>query len=289
MLLTPGLAAFDMDGTLLNQDSQMTEVTKEACRQLRENGCKLVLSTGRTYGSAQIPIDSFPFDGYVCSNGATLYESDGTQVQRTFLPKDMVIDAIHALRQEPIYYELSDTASNRLMVKEDRERLEKLIEEDTSVEGISMRRFAFYKLARVVPLAEMVDRVNSGESEIVKIFIWHSSPARLEWVRNQLEPWSTRATITSSGKHNVEIIPQGVSKWEGLLYFCGKWGIKPEHVMAFGDAENDREALSGAGYPVAMENASEEIKQLAKYTAPHHNEDGVARFIQERVIGKIRG
>lgn len=286
MRLTPGLAAFDMDGTLLNRDSQMTEVTKEACRQLREQGCKLVLSTGRTYGSAQIPIDSFPFDGYVCSNGATLYEADGTLVQRRLLPKDIVIDVIHALRQEPIYYELHDTASSRLMVKEDRERLEKLIEEDNSIEGISMRRFAFYKLARVVPLAEMVEKISSGESEIVKIFIWHSSPEKLEWVRKQLDLWSTRTTITSSGDHNVEVIPQDVSKWEGLRYFCNKWGIQPEQVMAFGDADNDREALTGAGYSVAMENASEEIRKLAKYTAPHHNEDGVAKFIHEHVLGK---
>lgn len=286
MLLTPGLAAFDMDGTLLNKDSQMTEVTKEACRQLREHGCKLVLSTGRTYGSAQIPIDSFPFDGYVCSNGATLYEADGTLVQRISLPKDIVFDMLQMLRAEPIYYELHDTASSRMMVKEDRERLEKLIEEDISVEGMLMRRFAFYKLARIVPLAEMMEKVNSGESEIVKIFIWHSNPEKLEWVRQQLEPWSARATITSSGSHNVEVIPQGVSKWEGLRYFCDKWGVGPEKVMAFGDAENDREALTEAGYSVAMENASEEIKQLAKYIAPHHNEDGVATFIRERVIGK---
>ncbi|WNC14979.1 HAD family hydrolase [Brevibacillus brevis] len=285
MLLTPRLAAFDMDGTLLNEHSQMADATKEACRMLREQGCKLVISTGRTYGSAQIPIDSFPFDGYVCSNGATIYEADGSMVRRTTLPKEMVSGAIHALRQEAIYYELHDTASNRWMVKEDRERLEALVEEDTSVEGISMRRFAFYKLARVVPLAELLEGVESGETEVVKLFIWHNNPQRLDWVREQLEPWSHCSSITTSGQHNVEIIPHGVSKWEGLLYFCHKWGISSEQVMAFGDAENDREALTEAGYSVAMENASPEIKEVARFLAPHHNEDGVARFIRERVLG----
>lgn len=285
MLLTPRLAAFDMDGTLLNEQSQMADATKEACRALQEQGCKLVLSTGRSYGSALIPVDSFPFDGYVCSNGATVYEADGTMVHRIILPKDMVIGAVHALRKEAIYYELHDTASNRLMVKEDRERLEALVEEDTSVEGISMRRFAFYKLARVVPLAELLDLVESGESEVVKLFIWHNNPERLDWVREQLEPWSDRSSITTSGKHNVEVIPHGVSKWEGLRYFCSKWGITPDQVMAFGDAENDREALTEAGYSVAMENATPAIKEIARYVAAHHNEDGVARFIRERILG----
>lgn len=286
MLLTPRLAAFDMDGTLLNEKSQMTEATKEACRQLRDQGCRLVLSTGRTYGSAQMPIDSFPFDGYVCSNGAVVFESDGTMVHRVLLAKEMVIGAVHALRKELIYYELHDTASNRLMVSEDRDRLEALIEDDTSVEGILMRRIAFYKLARVIPLEELLEKVQSGETEVVKMFIWHSDPGRLEWVRQQLDPWNDISTVTTSGKHNVEVIPHGVSKWEGLLYFCNKWGIAPEQVMAFGDAENDREALSEAGYSVAMENAAPEIKELARYVAPHHNQDGVAQFIRERVLGR---
>ncbi|QRG67820.1 HAD family hydrolase [Brevibacillus choshinensis] len=285
MLLTPRLAAFDMDGTLLNEQSQMTEATKEACLLLKEHGCKLVLSTGRTYGSAQLPIDSFPFDGYVCSNGATVYEADGTMVRSTFLPKDMVIDAVHALRKEAIYYELHDTASSRLMVKEDRDRLEALVEEDASVEGLLMRRFAFYKLARVVPLAELLEMVESGESEIVKFFIWHKNPERLDWVREQLEPFADRSSITTSGKHNVEVIPHGISKWEGLRYFCEKWEVTPDQVMAFGDAENDREALTEVGYSVAMDNATSAIKEIARYVAPHHNEDGVARFIRNNVLG----
>ncbi|AWX53722.1 Cof-type HAD-IIB family hydrolase [Brevibacillus brevis] len=286
MLLTPGMAAFDMDGTLLTQDSKLTEGTKEALRQLQQQGCKLVLSTGRMYGSAQMPIDSFPFDGYVCSNGGAVFEGDGTLVRRWLLPTEMVIGAIHALRQETIYYELHDTNSNRWMIKEDRERLEATMSEDASVEGFSILNFPYYRLARVEPLAEMLEKVESGEVEIVKFFIWHNEPDRLEWVKEQLKAWSEQVTITSSGKQNVEVIPQGVSKWEGLQYFCEKWGISPEKVMAFGDAENDREALTGAGYSVAMENASDEIKQVAKYIAPHHNEEGVARFIRERVLGE---
>lgn len=285
MELKPRLAAFDMDGTLLNKESQMTQVTKEACLKLQQQGCKLVLSTGRTYGSAQIPIDAFPFDGFVCSNGATVLESDGTMVQQTLLPNHLVADAIRALRQEVLYYEVHDTASNRWMIQEDRERLEALLNEDTSLEGISIRKFAFYKLAKIIPLQEMLEMLDDPKTEMVKLFIWHSDPELLEWVREQLAPLGSQVNITSSGRHNVELLPQGVSKWEGLQYFCSKWGIAAEEVMVFGDAENDREALTHAGYAVAMENASQEIKALANYIAPHHDEEGVARFIHERIIG----
>jgi len=285
MELKPRMAAFDMDGTLLNKESQMTQATKEACLELQQQGCKLVLSTGRNFGSAQIPIDAFPFDGFVCSNGATVLESDGTMVQQTVLPNHLVAEAIRALRQEVLYYEVHDTASNRWMIQEDRERLEELLDEDTSLEGISIRKFAFYKLAKIIPLQEMFDMLDDPKTEMVKFFVWHNNLEILDWVREQLSPWGSQMNVTSSGRHNVELLPQGVSKWEGLQYFCRKWGIAPEDVMVFGDAENDREALSQAGYAVAMENASPEIKDLANYIAPHHDEDGVARFIREQIIG----
>jgi Cof subfamily protein (haloacid dehalogenase superfamily) len=279
------VAAFDMDGTLLNGDSKMTELTKEACRKLQASGCKLVLSTGRTFLSAQIPIDRFPFDGYVCSNGATVLEADGTLVKSTLLPREMILDVLHKLRKEPIYYELHDTASNRWMVREDRERIESLLAEDTSVEGLSLRRFSFYKLARVVELEDLLNQIASDQADMVKIFVWHREPSKLEQVRGLFEPWTHVATVTSSGHHNVEIIPKGVSKWEGLRYFCDKWGVAPEQVVAFGDADNDREILSRVGFPVAMDNASPAIKQLARFVAKHHNEDGVAKFILEQMLG----
>ncbi len=288
MLLTPGMAAFDMDGTLLNEASQMSKGNREALLKLQETGCKLVLSTGRMFGSAQIPIDSFPFDGYVCSNGAALYEKDGTLIRRYSLAKEMVIGAIHALRQdsEPVYYEMHDTNSNRWMVQEDRDRLEPIIEQGTSLEGVSMRRFALYRLAKVVPLEEMLKNIETGEAEIVKFFIWESDAERLKWIADQFAAWKSQISITSSGSTNIEINSHGVSKWEGLRHFCQLWGIAPEKVMAFGDAENDREALTEAGYSVAMENASSKIKEIAKFVAPHHNEDGVAQFIWKHVLGE---
>ncbi len=278
------LAAFDMDGTLLNADSKMADITKEACQKLQASGCKLVLSTGRTYASAQIPIDHFPFDGYVCSNGATILEADGTLVKRSHLPSEMIPDVVHKLRQDPIYYELHDSTGMRWMVREDRERIESLLQEDAPVEGLSLRRFTF-KMARVVELQELLQEISSRHVEIVKIFVWHREPEKLVRVRELFAPWSDLATVTSSGKNNVELMPKGVSKWEGLRYFLDKWGIGPEQAMAFGDADNDREVLTHVGYPVVMDNAEADIKQLARFIAKHHNEDGVARFILEQMLG----
>ena len=57
-----------------------------------------------------------------------------------------------------------------------------------------------------------------------------------------------------------------------------------EEVMAIGDNVNDHSMLVPAGYPVAMGNANEEIKKIAKYVTVSNDEDGVAKAIYEKLL-----
>lgn len=278
------IVAFDMDGTLLNGESRMADETKNACRKLQQQGCKLVIATGRTYFSARLPVDDFPFDGYVCSNGAAVYEQDGTLVQSTKLSAEIVLDAISKLRGKKIYYEVHDAASNRWMLQEDREQIEALLDEATTDEGLALRKFSFYHLSKPVPERELVKQIQTGNYEIVKVFVWHTNPEELCEVREQLSIWDAQVTITSSGSRNFEINAYGVSKATGLQYFLDKWGIKPEESAAFGDADNDLEVFSLVGCPIAMENGTEKLKGIAGFIAPDHRENGVATFINENMI-----
>ena len=54
--------------------------------------------------------------------------------------------------------------------------------------------------------------------------------------------------------------------------------------MAFGDSQNDKDMLLAAGESYAMETASQEIKQAAKYTAPNWKHNGVYETIKNRVL-----
>jgi len=278
------MAAFDMDGTLLASNLTMTEATKEACRALQERGCKLVISTGRTYQYARLPIDDFPFDGYVCSNGALVYEKDGTLVSSTVLPGDLVVSLIDKLREKSLYYEVHDVASRRWMVWEDREKIEKLLDSEEAVEDLKIRKHIFYEVCDVAKKDELYQMLLAGDIKAVKVFCWQSDPTVLEWVREQISLWKDRLDVTSSGVRNVEIITRGMSKWQGVQYFCNKWGIDAAHVAAFGDSDNDKEILARAGVSVAMDNAPDEVKSIVRFIAGHHDQEGIARFIQDYLL-----
>jgi hypothetical protein len=62
-------------------------------------------------------------------------------------------------------------------------------------------------------------------------------------------------------------------------------GIDIEKTMAFGDGGNDKAMLLAAGYAVAMEHGTDDIKAVADYVTQSNDEDGVARAIEKLIFG----
>ncbi|MGD2249338.1 MAG: HAD family hydrolase [Candidatus Methanofastidiosia archaeon] len=62
----------------------------------------------------------------------------------------------------------------------------------------------------------------------------------------------------------IDVMQTGLSKKVGLTVLCDRLGISLEGMIGFGDGLNDLEMLSCVGYPVAVENAVDEIKSVVK-------------------------
>ena len=92
--------------------------------------------------------------------------------------------------------------------------------------------------------------------------------------------------FTSSGECNMEINAAGATKGNALAWLCSRLNIPREAVMAIGDGHNDLTMLSFAGYPIAMENAVEELKAQAVDVTLSCEESGVAHAI-ERYLDRM--
>lgn len=86
--------------------------------------------------------------------------------------------------------------------------------------------------------------------------------------------------IAFSHPNYLEVATKDISKWHGLEHYANTLNIKTEEIIAFGDGENDIPMLQGAGLGVAMDNANERVKQSATDIAGHHNEYGVAIYLE---------
>jgi hydroxymethylpyrimidine pyrophosphatase-like HAD family hydrolase len=82
----------------------------------------------------------------------------------------------------------------------------------------------------------------------------------------------------------LEVLKAGVSKGEGLNTAMTARGLEAENVIALGDEENDLPMFGAAGFSVAPANAREKVKEAADLVIGANSEDGVAIFIEERLL-----
>ncbi|MCM5661553.1 HAD family hydrolase [Galbibacter mesophilus] len=80
----------------------------------------------------------------------------------------------------------------------------------------------------------------------------------------------------------IEIANKEVSKLTGIKLLLEDFypSISLEEVIAFGDNYNDVEMIGAVGHGVAVSNARDEVKAVAKAVTSHHKEDGVAVYLE---------
>lgn len=81
----------------------------------------------------------------------------------------------------------------------------------------------------------------------------------------------------------IEISDKKVSKLTGIEQLIEKCypHIALSQVMTFGDNYNDVAMTQAVGYGIAVANARPEVIEVAKNTTLHHREDGVAHFLKK--------
>jgi hydroxymethylpyrimidine pyrophosphatase-like HAD family hydrolase len=89
--------------------------------------------------------------------------------------------------------------------------------------------------------------------------------------------------VPQAGVMVLEVFDPAVNKWEGIMHVARKHDIEPEQIIAIGDDVNDVPMISRAGLGVAMGNARDEIKAIAKRVIGHNKDEGLAVFLEELV------
>ncbi len=81
-----------------------------------------------------------------------------------------------------------------------------------------------------------------------------------------------------------EMLAPNVSKWSAIKSLLREYRISPSEAVAIGDGPNDIEMLRHVGTGVAMGNASEKVKSEADFVTGHHENDGLADFIERYLL-----
>ena len=80
------------------------------------------------------------------------------------------------------------------------------------------------------------------------------------------------------------IMNKNARKRNAVIETAEYFNVSLSDIVAFGDDYNDIEMLRECGIGVAMENALDAVKAVAKYICDTNDNDGVAKWLEENVL-----
>ncbi|ORX82268.1 hypothetical protein BCR32DRAFT_326930 [Anaeromyces robustus] len=276
------LIATDLDGTLLNKKGQVSERTKTIIKKILKKYPDLhfVIATGRTRPSTihvreALGIMDRPNTESLQSNGCVVYDSKGEIIWQNLLPIEYVLkfhEFIKAYPQAVYFYASGDD----IISFEDKFFKRPHL-------GSKKPNSGYKKNPQVYNKEEYIKRVELGESKINKVSLFvHVSP-ETEEMRQKLQELGKEYNLECchSMPWFIEYMPYNTNKGTGLTELIKSLNIDKDEVIAFGDGGNDLELFQSVGWPVAMENACNELKLYARLTTKSNVEDGVADMLEK--------
>lgn len=266
------LIVTDLDGTLLNSDHHMTERTEQALKAAIEQGVKVVLATGKTRHSGNDIIQRLNLStpGIYLQGISVHYPDNSVKHQQQLDAK--VLRRVITFAEDRGFEVVAYSGTRILAARKNpasQDLHTKYHEPEPEIVG---------------SLHNLIGTTTINKLLIIKL----GDPRKITALRWQLSKQldSKEARLVQALPDMLEILPPNASKGAALKTLLREMDIKPEEVLAIGDAENDLEMIQMAGIGVAVGNAVDKLKGVADYVVASNDEDGVAEAVERFVLKK---
>lgn len=269
------LLVLDVDGTLLNDEREISKRTLAALLKVQQMGVRIVLASGRpTYGLMPLAktLELGNYGGFVLSyngcqiikaqNGEILFERRINPEMLPYLEKKARKNgfAIFTYHDDTL---ITDSPDNEYIKNEALLNNLKIIWEDEFSTAIDF-----------APCKCML--VSDKEKALIGLE----------------QHWEKRLAGTldafRSEPYFLELVPCGVNKANTLGALLEHLGVTREEVIAVGDGVCDVTMLQLAGMGVAMGHSQDSVKVCADYVTASNEEDGVALAVEKLILAEVR-
>ncbi|KQL18927.1 Cof-type HAD-IIB family hydrolase [Cytobacillus solani] len=243
------IAFFDIDGTLLDRNKQLPDLTKKALAKLKENGVFVAIATGRAPFMFEKLREELDIDSYVSFNGQFV----------VFENKVIYKNPLDTQEIENLFsYSLE---RNHPMVFMDEKVMKASVANDQYIDlCIKSLKFPY----------PSVDEKYYKNKEVYQSLIFCEEQDDELYEKN-----FPNSRFVRWHRFSTDVLPAGGSKAEGIKLMVERLGFNMKDVYAFGDGLNDIEMLQTVGTGVAMGNATEQVKMAADVTTTSVDDAGI--------------
>ena len=252
----------DLDGTLLNNEHQISEYTKTVFQQLHDENYLIIVATGRHHLDAMPLLEDLGCPFYlVTSNGARIH-SPANELLYSF---DIKSDAIKSILDLDISPDFTTVLFKEKVWQSNKEN----------------KKLNSFQTVMNYP-NEIVDFASVKDLSAIKLFFTHNDHHKLVELKDEImKDHSNEFHCAFSLPFCLEFMDKSVDKSVAILKILGLEKHTFEQAIAFGDGFNDERMLMASGKALIMENAVESFRvKLSQLEVIFSNEkDGVAKYL----------
>lgn len=265
----------DLDGTLLNKSSEVSENSRMIINELIQKGVKFTVATARTHATVIELLEGLNIQMPIAiMNGVGIYDLKNRKyLEIVDISKEAAkhtLEIFDQLGLEAMVYGIKDDQlsvfyremNNPVSTKFYEQRKDKVLKTFTQVEGFES----------VVGTHQIVNMLVFDKLELIEEA--YRQVQKVEGINATYYP--TR----EEGFGYMELYSSNASKANGIKALA-KY-VDFEKIIGFGDNLNDLPMFELADEAYAPANAVDEIKAVATNVIRHHDEDAIALYLKER-------
>lgn len=257
------LIVTDMDGTLLNSKSEVSDRFFKIFNQLKKHQIHFIAASGRQYHSIIDKLGSIKNDITIIAENGGIVKQGDSELFLTNLSFENCIKSIELLR----------TISNTNIVLCGK-KAAYIETNDERFIAMFSQYYATYKIVE--------DLTKVTDDDFLKIAAYHFECSETH-IYPVVKHFEKEMQVIVSGEHWLDISHNNANKGFALNILQNKLGITKEETMVFGDYNNDLKMLELGYFSFAMENAHPNVKKIAKFQTKNNNEFGVEIVLEQLI------
>lgn len=267
------MLAINIDGTLLQSNGKLHKSTREAVEHVLQKDVYVTLVTARSFSSAVKVAKALKLDS------AKLVTQQGSFITDK-IEKPIYVKRIHERLTYEVVSLLEEFPCQIRLVREDFAIANKF-----KLHQNILAKFVYTSGESVYDSQQFVDSLSNTlidkPVDASKIEVYFQNPTVAMEASKVLENTFSDLSLIKINDIRLDILPEGVSKLNGLLKLCEHLGFARKEMVVIGDRIDDIPMIQAAGLGVAMGNASNEVKQAADWITRSNDQHGVAFMVKE--------
>ncbi|ORX81058.1 hypothetical protein BCR32DRAFT_233024 [Anaeromyces robustus] len=296
------LIVTDVDGTILNDKCKLSSTTKDVVRKILKKypNIPFVIATGKSINGTLMLRDDLGLDENImtkeeyenyektlenkfqkripsptiCANGCVIYDGFKEITSQICLTTEELLKSLDLIDNFftglNVDYEIAFYVGSYTYFNAEK-YYSKRIRDD------------FKEPIRILPREALLEKVHNNTLKINKLCIFSKVEAITSFRAELIKFTENNSSLiyAQGDPYCIDIMPLLGNKGQGIKLLKKLLDISSEHILCFGDGNNDLTMFDESKYGIAMGNAIEALKNKACYITKSNAEDGVAYALEK--------